>query len=1093
MKKLSQLAVRRPVTFIMLALIVIGFGLYGLSQLRLNLYPDVNFPTITVYTTYDGVAPDDMETLITRPIEEQIGTISGLNRVRSQSSQGASVVKLYFDWGTDLFEAENDVRRQLDGVRRGLPDEADSPLVFSYDPNQEPVVVLTLTSDQRSPRELRTLSTQQLEQRIERISGIASATTAGGLDREINIALRNDQLRAYNVDIASIASRLSEENVQVPAGDLTEGRVVYSLRTMGNFENVEQIRNTVVARHDNQPVTLGDVARVEDGVEQPIGNVHVDGEDGLIINLQRQSDANVVTAAGSVMDRLDELRATLPDDVQLEVLTNRADFVNQSLQNLYFTGFQAVFLVMVILLLFLGSTRSSLVVGVSIPVSIISTFSIMHFADVSLNVISLSGLTLAVGLVVDNAVVVLENIFRFREEGKDGPTASVSGANEVVGPVVVSMLTTMVVFLPVLFVPGIAGFLFRDLALTISFALVMSALVAITLVPLLSSKLFAAEMAASSGSRLDRAISRVSGFRSASLFKRILGLPIMLLLLVLKALTLPFSWLRSRVGPKFRRLGVQLQYGFRKLDNAYRRLLTALVDRSAWVILGALVLLGATLPIYQQLGGEFFPRADESSFALQVEREPGVNLFELQRSIHHVEQIIQNEVPEARLIVSDYGDKRGVEGAENPGGNHGVVRVELVPIGDRDRSEQQIVSSLLDALHDVPGAQITELRENPLNPEGEEGLVVQVIGHDPDMRRDLTQGIQEEFQDMRGFASVTSSDDRGRPEIQVVMNRERIARNGLSTNQVANVIRNNIQGNEATSFVDRGIEYNVRVQLAAEERTSSQILENIQIQNDEGQWMPLGNLVRIERGRGPSNILRLDQERMSEIQIDLADIDLQQATGQARAFLDNLNWPEGYRYQIGGTAEEQQESFFFLVIAFVIAGILAYMVMASQFESLVEPFIIIVTIPLALSGVLVMLWLTQTPISVTAMVGLILLSGIVVNNGIVMIDFIKILQTRGQERKQAVINGAARRLRPILMTAATTILAMVPLALELGTGAETWSPMARTVIGGLTMSTLLMLLVVPCMYFLINGLIERLGFEAVNKMDPLSQTEGEHS
>lgn len=1089
MRKLSELAVRRPVTFIMLSLILIGFGLYGLTQLRLDLYPDVSFPTITIYTTYDGVAPEDMESLVARPIEESVGTVSGLRNVESLSSQGATVHKLNFEWGTDLFVAENEVRRQIDFVRQTLPEDADSPIIFSYDPNQEPVVVLALSSDQRSPRELRTIATEQLEQRIERLGGIASATTAGGLDREINIFLHNEDLLNYDIDMETISSVLQQENVQIPAGDLQEGNMTYSLRTIGEFRDVEEISNAIVDVKDGQPIMLRDIADIRDGVAQPIGNVHVGGQEGLIINVNRQSDANVVVAADNVENNLNELESVLPSDVELEVLTNRADFIKDSLQNLYLTGLQAVVLVTLILLLFLRSGRSSLIVAITIPVSIIATFSIMNFADVSLNIISLSGLTLAVGLVVDNAVVVLENIFRFREEKHQGNVSAISGAQEVVTPVAISTLTTLVVFIPVLFVPGIAGFLFRDLALTLSIALVMSALVAITLIPLLSSRLFAAEDKELELGRFEAWHQSLAQMRERSFFGRVIATLPLFLLYMGVLLMRPFRWLGRMIKAAFHWLSDKLRAGFERLDRAYTSLLNNLIEYSGWVILVAILIFGASLPIYTKLGGDFFPPVDEGTFTLFVEREPGVNLFELQSTFYEVEEIIEEEVPEARLIVSDYGDKRGVEGAENPGGNHGIVRVELVDQSERERSQFEIVNSVLGQLEEIPGTQITEQREDPLNPDGDDGLIVNVLGFDPEVRNDLSSRVSSELNQIPGIANVTSSADEGRPELRVHLDRERISRVDLNTSQIAQAISNNIQGNAATTFIEQGVEFDVRVQLAAQERKDVSDLEMLQIRNPEGNWMPLNNLARVERFSGPSNILRKDQERLTEIRSDLDGIDLASASEVVQSRMDQIDWPDGYRYEIAGTAQEQRESFYFLILAFLIAGILAYMVMASQFESFIEPFIIIITIPLALTGVLFILWATSTPISVTSMIGLILLSGIVVNNGIVMIDYIKILQTRGQQRKQAVINGASRRLRPILMTAATTILAMVPLALELGSGAETWSPMARTVIGGLTASTLLMLLVVPCMYFLINSMVEKLGFQSVNKFDPLTSNE----
>ena len=1035
---LSKLAVQRPITFLMTSLIFIGFGIFGVLQLRLNLYPDVSFPTITVFTGYEGVAPEDIEALVTRPIEEQVGSISGIRRVRSLSSQGASVVKLNFNWGTDLYEAENDVRKQLGFVTRTIPDDAEIPLVFSYDPNQEPIVVLAVTSDVRSSRDLRTYSTQVLEQRIERVNGIASAETSGGLQRQINVSIDNEKMRLYNVTISDISNRLAAENIQVPAGQLIEGNTVYSLRTMGELKTLNQIMNIIIEVRDGQSLYLKDVASVQDGIAQPIGNVQVNGEDGIVVNIYRQSDANVVSAANAVIENLEVIKKALPEDIEVEILTNKAEFIKKSILNLLLTGLQAIVLVVLILLLFLRSGRSALIIAISIPVSIVTTFAVMNYADLSLNIISLSGLTLAVGLVVDDAVVVLENIFRFREEGYNGKDAAVFGAKEVAVPVVVSTLTTLVVFLPILFVPGIAGFLFRDLALTISFSLSVSSLVALTLIPMMTAQFF------KDGQSKFQSENKIALFFSKML---------------------------------------------EKLETAYSNKLNSVLNRSGLIVIIAIVFFSATLPIFNLLGGEFFPRVDESAFTLEVSREPGVSLLELERSIKQVEQVITKSVPEARIVVSDYGDKDGIEGADNPGGFTGTIRVELVAQNERTRSQFTIVNTLINELSIVPGIDVKEIVVDPLSPDGENGLIVQIFGFDPELKKKLTDGVKEKLADIPGLVSAYSTSDKGRPELRLIMDRERISLVGMSTNQVATAVSDAVQGNIATSFVDEGVEFEVLVELDPRQKSQSTDLESIQIQTPAGVWMPLSNLARIERYIGPTNVNRIDQERVVEIYTELDGIDLKTASNKTKTLLDEIQWPDGYRYELAGSAEEQEESFNFLLWAFAIAGILTYMVMASQFESLLEPFIIIFTIPLALSGVLILLGLTSTPISVTAMVGLILLSGIVVNNGIVMIDYIKILQARGMAQHKAIVQGATRRLRPILMTAFTTILSMIPLALEIGSGSETWSPMARTVIGGLTMSTLLMLFVVPCIYNLINKGVSALGMSSNIKMDPLLNEE----
>lgn len=1053
----------------MVALIVVGFGLFGLSKLRLNLYPDVSFPTITVYTVYEGVAPEDIETLVTRPIEERVGSVSGVIKMRSLSSQGASVVKLYFDWDTDLFEAQIEVRKQLDFIRRELPLDVEQPIVFNYDPNQEPVVVLTMSSDYRSTRELRTFATRQIEPLLERIPGTASATTVGGLDRQISVQLNPISMRQYNVSIGEISGVLQRENVQVPAGELIEGSTIFSLRTLGEFKTVEQIAATVVAVRDGNPVRLEDVAKVDDGVAQPIGGVHVDGDDGLIINVYKQSDANIVTAASGIVGKLDDLRKVLPKDVDLDILTNRADFINQSISNLYMTALQAIILVVLILLFFLQSWRSAVVIAVSIPVSIIATFSVMNWADLSLNVISLSGLTLAVGMVVDDAVVVLENIFQRKQSGEPVISASVRGAKEVAVPVVISTLTTLVVFLPILFVPGIAGVLFRDLALTVSFALSMSSLVALSLIPLMSSRMLSEKEALQEQEIPEKFLARLR-YRIGSVFST------------------AGSFIKARMAPVgvfFQNLGDRLGIYISRLEQSYEDTLKQLLPRSGLVVLLAALVFFASVPLFLQLSRDFFPPVDESRFTLEVIREPGVNLFELERTVVQVEDLIKQEVPEARLVVAEYGDKPGVEGADNPGGFYSTIRVELLEPHLRDRTQFEIVSDVLAALNTVPGAEIKELRKNPLSPDGENGLIVYVYGFDAQRKALLANEVKQRLGGVQGIVNVSSTSDESRPELRVTMNRERVSRLGLSTSQVATAISDAVRGNRATTFVDDGLSFDIVVELEPRFKASQTALEELPVQVGE-TWVPLKHVADIQRIQGPTNILRINQERVTEIRADLAGLDLKTASDITRDVLSAMDWPDGYRFELSGTAEEQARSFYYLLIAFSIASVLTYMVMASQFESFTEPFIMLLTIPLALSGVLIVLWATQTPVSVTAMIGLVLLAGIVVNNGIVMIDYIKILQIRGLSREDAITQGAARRLRPILMTAGTTVLSMVPLALELGVGSETWSPMARTVIGGLVASTLLMLFVVPCLYYLLNRMVEAFGFTKIRKVDPLA-------
>jgi HAE1 family hydrophobic/amphiphilic exporter-1 len=1089
MKALAKMAVKRPVTFFMISLIVIGFGFFGLTGLKRSLYPNVSFPTVTIYTTYAGVAPQDIETLITRPIEEQISGISGVKKITSHSSQGASVIELKFNWGKNLYNAESDVRKKLDIVRRQLPEDADQPIVYSYNPNQKPFMILALTSKIRSQRELRTISEQQLQQRIDRIPGVATSITYGGYERQINVNVDNSKMRLYNIDLSAIATKLSQENIQVPAGQITQGHTIYSLRTIGRYKSIDQIRNTIVAMRNGQAIKLDNVAKVIDGVARPIGSVQVNGKKSVIVNIFKQSDANVVEAANRVKQSIPQFEQTLPSGIHINVLTDKANFIEGSITDLLYTALEAVFLVICVLLLFLRSSRSALIIGISIPISIIATFAIMDWMNVSLNTISLSGLTLAVGLVVDDAVVVLENIFRW-QKSKEHKTAAVYGAQEVAVPVASSTITTLVVFLPILFVPGIAGFLFRDMALTISFALIMSLLVALSIIPMMSSLLFKDEDEEGAPRENESYLKRTLRWGRGSFLKRLASAPLLLAGIIIYPLVWIYKKGFKQIGPFFKRtVAPPLARAWDHLEKSYHRTLDRLLDHSVATVVAIIIFFLITLPIFLILNGTFFPSVDRSAFTLQVKREPGVSLVDLGRSFNQVEYITKRDVPEARLIVAQYGKKKGVEGVDNPSGNQGTVDVELVPRGQRKRSQQAIVAALLDSLQVVPGAQIKQLKNDPLRPQGNNGLIVQVFGFNPQMRKKLVGQVENQMESIKGIQNVFSSADQGRPELRVIMNRERISRLGMTTSEVATNLSNAIKGNQATTYLNNGLLYNVIVRLNPLEKTSISDLNNLQIQTPDSTFVPLTSVATIQQFIGPSNIMRINEQRVTEVTADLQHIDLKTATARVQQKLQNIDWPPGFRYEIAGSAQDQEASFRDLMIAFIIAIVLVYMVMAAQFESLVEPFIIILTIPLALSGVLIALWITGTAISVTSMVGVILLSGIVVKNGIVMIDYIKILQARNQGRHDAIVNGAARRLRPILMTASVAALAMVPLALNIGSGSETWSPMARAVIGGLFMSTLLMLVFVPCLYNLINTKVEKMGFDSIHKEDPLALKE----
>lgn len=1006
---ISSLAIKRAVTFAMVYIFVVGFGLFGLARLKIDLYPDISFPVIAIITTYTGVPPADMETLVSKPIEEAVASVENIKHIRSQSKLGASLTLAEFDWGVDLDKSEKDIRNNIDLIRDYLPDDANEPLVVAFDPQKMPILFMSLSGPMGSAQ-LREISRRQIKPAIERIVGVASAETSGGLKRQIQVQIDPVKLHAHNLSTDAVISALRRENLQVPGGKIEEKETEFSIRTLSEYMTVEDIAKTVIGYRQGSPIYIRNVADVRDTYETITRVVRNNRKPGVLLLVSKNSTANTVQVADRVMKALPGIVERAPEGVKIGVIFNQADFIKQSISNLSSTSVQAFFLAALVLLFFLQNIRASIIVALSIPISIIVTFSVLDLAGLTLNMMSMAGLALAVGMLVDNSIVVLENIYRHRYEGEGIMESSDSGTKEVATAITASTLTTISVFFPVLFVPGIAGVLFNDMAVTICFSLFCALLVSLTLIPLLSSRFLRVRARSEGGA------PRKQGFITA---------------------------------------------GIQRLTSIYVFVLGGCLNHRKTTLFIAVALFFASLAIIPRLGMDFFPKMDQAQFEIGVERAPGTSLESTEKTFQYIEDMIHDTVPELKNQNTEIGVGEAF-GAFAKGSYAGTIRVNLIDKDLRERSQMEIEAALREKLEQMPGITFSVTEGHFMGEEGD--MIIYLYGNNLEQARILSTKIKESIQEVPGAVDVRTSLEEGRPEIRIIPDRDRVSSLGLSLYQVANSVSTYIKGTVASIFRDEGEEYEILVQLEPKYRENMDVLDDLFMTTPVGDQIPLSDIARFQRSLSPTSILRRDQQRVVNISISVMGRDLGAVTRDVMAKLENMSLPEDFSYEIGGSAQDMQKSFKWLAVAFIGAAFIVYMVMASLFESFIAPFIIFLTIPLAIVGVIGMLLITGTSLSVVALIGVIMLAGIVVNNSIVLVDFINQLREKGLAMREAVLDGGRTRLRPILMTALTTILALLPLALGLGAGGESWAPMARSVIGGLIASTFLTLLVIPVIY-----------------------------
>ena len=1074
--KLIRLATRRRVTIAMVTLAVMLFGLVSLSRLDLSLLPDLSYPTLTIRTDFAGAAPAEIEALISRPIEEVVGVVRGVRLVRSISRAGQSDVTLEFLWGTDMDYAALDVRERLETLM--LPLQADRPLLLRFDPASEPVLRFALARDPEAAfgdnallppagaseattelRLLRRFVDERLKQDFESVAGVAAVTVSGGLEDEIQVSL--DQYRLAQLDLSAelVADRLRAENVNLSGGRLEEGNRQFLVRTLNEFAAVDDIGDVIVATRDSGPIYLDDVAEVTQGWREREAITRVNGAEMVELAIYREGDTNVVAVARQVDQALQRIESGLPSDLALTRTYDQSVFIRSAISEVIQAAVVGGLLAIAVLYLFLKNFRSTLVVGIAIPVSVIATFAAMYSSGLTLNIMSLGGIALAIGLLVDNAIVVLENIAAKREEGAGWLDAAREGAGEVSGAVVAATLTTIAVFFPLVFVEGIAGQLFRDQALTVTYALLVSLAVALTLIPMLAS------LGDSRRSRVAVADSPSSASPSGMLgrFRALLARLLTGLATLLVAVV---AWIIARISQLFGLLVRPLVMVFNGVYNVLARryppvLEWALAHRALTVAV-AFGLFAGSMLLVPRLGMELVPSLAQGEFQVDVQLAAGTPLADTDRFMRELDRITR-EQPGVARADSVAGTGRRLDSNPEEAGEHtGTLNVVLEAGAD----EAMITRAIREYLSRQAGVDFTLRRPELFT--FSTPLEVEVAGYDLDLLRLVSERAVARLEASERLEDIQTSLDQGHPEIQIRFDHDRAARLGLRADQIADRVVRQVRGEVATRYTWRERRIDVLVRAQDDQRDSVEQLGQLVVNPDSERPVTLEAVADLSQVVGPADIRRVGQQRVAVITATPAFGDLGSAAEEAEALLAGLALPEGISLRVAGQSEEMQRAFRSLLIALGLAVFLVYLVMASQFESLLHPMVILLSIPLALTGAILALWVTGASLSVVVFIGLIMLAGIVVNNAIVLVTRINQLRESGLARTPAIIEAGRARLRPIVMTTLTTTLGLIPLAIGLGEGSELRSPMAITVIGGLLVSTLLTLVVIPVVYSLLD-------------------------
>lgn len=1021
--KLSAFAVARPVTTGMFFLAVTVLGLISLSKLAVDQLPDVVRPSVSVITTYEGAAPEIVERMVTDPLEKALATIDGVTEVRSSSSEESSSVTVDFDWSTNVDFAALDVREKVNDTLRLLPEEVEPPRIIRYDPSDQAIMYLNLTANGvMDLLALRHYADNHLRYQLQRIPGVASIDIWGGDEREIQVLIDRNRLEATGVSLARVLAAVQAENVTKVGGHLESGRTDYVVRPLGEFQELHDIGAVILSPNGSMPVYLKDVAEIRDGVKEKISQTRVNRAPGLVLAVRRQSGSNTVQVSDLIQAELPRLRQHLPQGMQFRLLFDRAKFIRLSIAQVEKSAVLGGCIAVLVLLFFLRSLRPTIIIALSIPLAVVATFILLFQGDISLNWMSLSGLALGIGMLVDNSVVVLENIFRHRQRGVERVRAAVIGSQEVGLAIGASTLTTLCVFLPLIFVQGMMGVIFQELALTVSFALIASLVVALTLVPMLSAKWFTQQHTPVIGGGLGQSLMRY------------------------------WAWLLTAI------------------ETAYGWLLRAVLRHRLTVIMACLILLGLSLTLYTQLGSELLPSVDEGMMYIRIELPVGTRLDITDRIVADMEQTVFDAAPDVQAMFARMGlSWRG------GGGTHtGFIWLRMKDRSQRQQSLKNVIGLLKTKLANYPDAKV-RIVERPsdvarlLGSGRTERLEIDVFGFDLHRGRQFAQELANKVKNIAGISYVRLNIDDSRPELQMTIDRAKASALGISVHDILQAVETSVAGTVVSKYREGRDEYDIRVRLREADRQEVADLERIFVTAPGGSQIPLRSLTRARTGTGPVVIERRGQERAVTVQAGMSgDRDFGSIATDVENLLATTDIPDGFQAVLGGERQEQQASNQNMLLTILLAILLVYMIMAALFESLLHPFVILFTIPFAAIGGILILWLTGTNLSIPVYIGAIMLVGISVNNGIVLVDYTNQLRQQGLDVLEATYQGAIIRLRPVLITTLTTTLALLPMAIGIGEGAEIWAPLGRVVVGGLLVSSLFTLFFIPSLYSLME-------------------------
>jgi HAE1 family hydrophobic/amphiphilic exporter-1 len=1081
---LASGSVNRPITVLMATIAVSTFGFLAAKRLPIELLPDLSYPTLTIQTEYPDAAPESVEQFVTRPLEEAVGVITGVREMRSSSRPGLSEVILEFEWGEEMDLAAIEVRERLGVVQ--LPRESEVPRVLRFDPSLDPIVRLGLSGDDRELDDLRQLAERWIKPRLEGVRGIAAAKLRGGLDPEVVVEADEDKLAALGLTLDDLATALEAENVNQPGGVVRDINALYLVRTLHEFVDLDQLRRTVVREGAQGRVRVEDVAEVRRWHRDRDEVSRVGGREIVELALHREGSANTVAVAKALEEELTELRGEMPADLHLTVLSDQSKYIAEAVNQVKSAAWIGGLLAVLVLFFFLRDAPSTGIIALSIPVSVISTFLPMHQAGVTLNIMSLGGLALGIGMLVDSSIVVLESIDRHRQLGKGRREASIVGAGEVAGAVIASTLTTVCVFFPIVFVKGIAGQLFRDQALTVCFSLLASLIVSLTVIPSLA----ALGPLRRSSSREDDDVRRpwtlrfgrlelppigdgVSGgsrFATALLF-----IPRFAILLVVSLLT-GLGWIFSRI---FFTVTSPLQAATNRLSAGYPNVLRRALDLK-WLVVGAAFsLLAVSILLVPSLGTRLVPNLSQGEFAFQLRFPEGTPLPSTEDTVNRIEESLLGDPLFDRIFSTVGSLPSSASGQRTLGEN--LAQIDFV-LPDQAGSEWEAaaIARVRGIVDRFPRIDSELVRPSVLAVKPPVG--VRLFADDLDQLAAASDMVEAHLAAIPGLDDISSTAETGSPEVQVELDRERAATLGLTAADIGQSLRRKISGDVVGEFREGEERVDIRLRTLEPFRDRASEVENLRLRLPDGVIVPVSALAQVTVGQGPAAIHRAEGSRMAEITAGASGADLGQVLGVVRQELLDLQRPADpsethgdrlpatVRVEMTGQDQELAVSFESLELALALAIFLVYVVMAAQFESLIHPFVILCAVPLALIGIVGSLWLTGNTISVLALIGAVMLAGIVVNNAIVLVDAInRRRRVEGQKLREAVVDAGRERLRPILMTTATTVLGLLPMALGLGAGAELRAPLAITVIGGLVVATILTLVVVPCIYELLAG------------------------